>query len=312
MKQKILIRCDASKKIGLGHLSRCLVLAKRFQKEGAKIYFAIRENSLAIQRLQEEDFEYFLPNTSSYDGWLQHLVDKNSINIFIGDTRDNLPVNTIKTFQRKGVLCVALDEPSEYAKECDICFYPPHAQIDKQEYKGKVYQGFEYVILRDEFYKEHIKISNKRPNILVMMGGTDAHNLSLNVTQQLLDNSDDIDISLIINQNHPDYKILSNLSPKVKCYSNIKNMATFLMQIDFAIITFGISAYELVAMKIPAYHICLDDDHYNASEFFERNGYAKKFKKGDFKLNAINLDIHFTSPIYHNFITKAILHETRR
>lgn len=306
MPQKILIRCDASKEIGLGHLSRCLVLAKQFQKEGAKIYFAIRKNPLAIQTLQEEDFEYFLPRTTSYNGWLQDLVDENSINIFIGDVRDNLLTKTIQTFKAKKILTVALDEPSEYAKECDICFYPPHAKIDTQKYKGKIYQGFEYVVLRDEFYKPHQKIKNQKSHILVMMGGTDAHNLSLQVVQQLLSSKIDADISLIISKNHPDYKKLSTIAPNVKLYSNIKDMAIFLTQIDFAIITFGVSAYELVAMGIFAYHICLDDDHYSASEFFERNGYAKRVKTEEIERLK---EIQFSSlqtVIETNLIVKAI------
>jgi len=309
MQQNILIRCDASKEIGLGHLSRCLVLAKGFRQKNHKVFFAIRENSLAIQIIKDKGFEFFLPSSTDYDQWLQKEVDINNISIFIGDVRDNLPPRTIQNFQKKGILCIAVDEPSEYAKECDICFYPPHTKIESHEYKGKVYQGFEYVILRDQFYKTHKKHYHNKPNLLVMMGGTDTYNLSFTIIQQLLLKKIDTNISLIINKNHQDFLQLSNIAPSVKLHSNIQDMATFLTQIDFAIITFGVSAYELVAMGIPAYHICLDDDHYNASDFFEKNGYAKRIKKTDIKtLESLPL-LSFEKKAIPNLIIQTILSE---
>ena len=40
---KVLFRLDASDQIGMGHLSRCLVLADALQQEGAEITFACRQ-----------------------------------------------------------------------------------------------------------------------------------------------------------------------------------------------------------------------------------------------------------------------------
>jgi len=66
-------------------------------------------------------------------------------------------------------------------------------------------------------------------------------------------------------------------------------MAEFLITIDFAIISFGVSAYELVAMRIPAIHICLDEDHWTSSEVFEGMDYAVRIKKDKIYHLSINL-----------------------
>ncbi len=60
--------------------------------------------------------------------------------------------------KNKNILTVAIDEPSDYAKECVYMFLSTKALIiDKTKYKGKVYQGLEYVILRPEFYEKFEK-----------------------------------------------------------------------------------------------------------------------------------------------------------
>jgi UDP-2,4-diacetamido-2,4,6-trideoxy-beta-L-altropyranose hydrolase len=278
--KKVVFRVDASKEIGLGHLTRCLSLANKFRNYGHKIYFLINENKIAINEIKEQKFE-FLYNS-------QFSILNFQFDIFIADVRNELSKENIKKLKEKGVLTVAIDSSNEYSKECDICFYPPHSKIKKEQYKGKIYQGFEYVILRDEFYKKYKKIKNKIPNVLVMMGGTDAHNLTLSVVKQLLSLKQKFNISVVIRKGHKDYDIIKNISPSVKVYSDIKNMAKFLTKINFGIISFGVTAYELLAMQIPAIHICLDEDHWSASEYFEKNCYAKRYKKDDLKFEDIN------------------------
>ena len=57
---KVVIRADASIKIGTGHVMRCLTLAKGLVEKGAKVQFICRDHSgNLIERIRQEGFEVY-------------------------------------------------------------------------------------------------------------------------------------------------------------------------------------------------------------------------------------------------------------
>lgn len=314
MSKTILIRCDGYKEIGLGHIMRCLGVAKQLKDLGHKVIFATQNKNSGFEKIQQENFEILPIDKSVFDYqlWIECLLGQIQIDIFIGDVRDGLPIEVIQLMKKNNILTVAIDEPSDYAKECDVCFYPPHAQIDTSAYKGKVYQGFEYVILREEFYKPFTKIKNEIPNVLVMMGATDACNLTLPVLQILETNEQIFTISVVIQQAHPDLEAIkafvNKSHRKIQIFSNIYDMSTFLNTIDFGIITFGMSAYELVVKNIPAVHICLSVEHIQATKYFFKNKYALYTTKNNLSIHDNFFKMKINSLLnYKNFIIQHIL-----
>lgn len=314
--KNILIRCDASQTIGLGHITRCLVLANEFKKSGNNIIFAIKNNELAIEKIKEQQFDMLISNDDNFDyfKWIVDIIEQQKIDIFIGDIRDGFPIELISYMKNKNILTVAIDEPSDYAKECDICFYPPHAIIDKTKYKGKVYQGLEYVILRPEFYEKFEKVKNKIPNVLVMMGGTDAYNLTLPVIKKLDKKDEYFEISVILSEKNKDFSLLNEFkrtaNHKINIYNKIDNMAYFLNNIDYAVISFGASAYEMLLMTIPSVHVCLNDEHYEASNYFSLNGYAERYYMNAIHQIVINKKEIKKDLVNCNNIEKRILNAT--
>ena len=278
--KNILIRCDASQSIGLGHITRCLVLANKFRKSKCKVFFAIKNNELAIEKIKEQQFDMLISNDDNFDyfKWIVDIIEQQKIDIFIGDIRDGFPIKLISYMKSKNILTVAIDEPSDYAKECDMCFYPPHAIIDKTKYKGKVYQGLEYVILRPEFYENFEKVKNEIPNVLVMMGGTDAYNLTLPVIKKIDTCKENFEIKLILSEKHKDIDVLNKFAKiskhKVIIYNKVENMASFLNNIDFAVSQFGTVAYEYLIKNIPAIYIHNDKEDRCIYNYFLNNSYA--------------------------------------
>ncbi len=275
----ILIRCDASKEVGLGHITRCIVLANKFRDDRNRVYFAIRNYEIAIEKLKEQRFDMLIADDDfNYFNWIEDIIEQQKIDIFIGDIRDGFPIDLIFYMKNKNILTIAIDEPSEYAKECDLCFYPPHSNIDKSKYKGKVFQGLEYVILRDEFYKEYEKKKNIIPNILVMMGGTDAYNLTFPLIKQIDKFKEKFEISVILSVRHRDINLLNKFikisNHKISVYNKVEGMGTFLNSIDFAISQFGTVTYEYLIKNIPAIYIYNDKEELNVYTYFINNSYA--------------------------------------
>ena len=278
--KNILIRCDASQTIGLGHITRCLVLANKFRKSKCKVFFAIKNNELAIEKIKAQQFDMIIASNDNFDyfNWIEKILKENEIDIFIGDIRDGFPIELISYMKNRNILTVAIDEPSSYAKECDLCFYPPHAIIDKTKYKGKVYQGLEYVILRPEFYENFEKVKNEIPNVLVMMGGTDAYNLTLPVIKKIDTCKENFEIRVILSEKHKDLDLLNEFlkisNHKVIIYNKVENMASFLNNIDFAVSQFGTVAYEYLIKNIPAIYIHNDKEDRCIYNYFLNNSYA--------------------------------------
>ncbi len=273
--KNILFRCDASKEIGLGHITRCLVLANQFRDDGHRVYFAIKNYQITIEKLKEQKFDMLIADKEfDYFDWIEEILKEKEIDVFIGDIRDGFPIELISYMKNKNILTVAIDEPSPYAKECDLCFYPPHANINKLEYKGKVFQGLEYVILRDEFYKSFKKKKNDIPNILVMMGGTDAYNLTLPVVKKIDECKEVFEISVILSRKHEDTDLLNQFTKisnhKIITYDKIENMGSFLNDIDFAISQFGTIVYELIVKRVPAKVLALEEINIDLIKFFSK------------------------------------------
>lgn len=275
-KLNILIRCDASVTIGFGHVTRCLVLAQSFKEKGHRVSFAMKNHALGINKVTDQGFKVHLsPTPFNYNHWLQTLTSQLAVNIFIGDVRDGLPIQTIQQLKSKNIFTIAIDEPSDYRKACDLCFYPPHAQLEQLDWNGfagQIKQGLEYVLLRPEFYQNYQKTANNPASVLIMMGGTDPERLTLPLVKNLLKTKTPMNLKVIISLEHPDFDEINH--EPLSIYSNVTNMAHFLTTIDYAIISFGISAYELITMGIPATHICLNEDHIQASQYFQKHRLA--------------------------------------
>lgn len=319
MYKNVLIRCDASETIGLGHVTRCLVLANQFRDNGYKVYFAIKNNKLSKEKLSEQKFTMFIAEKKdfNYFVWIENILIDNNINIFIGDIRDGFPVELIYLMKRKKILTVAIDEPSTYAKECDICFYPPHAKINKTEYKGKIFQGLEYVLLRKEFYCNYIREETNLSNILIFMGGTDPYNLSLSTLKKLDKSNDKFIINIIVPKNHKDkdkiFQFRKESLHPLNIYQDVKDMSTFLNKIDYSICSFGTIIYELISKSIPSLCYILSDediiiDYLKDNGFIftsniEKNNIDKLFriKNKNFKIDNFSSKIIEKIFLYSNY-----------
>ena len=285
LKLNTLFRCDGSVEIGLGHVVRCLALADELKENyGCNIYFAMRRSELGISQVKES-YPIFKSNEQifDYEDWLSDCIKKSNAEILIMDIRDGLTIEQLKAIKKKtGIKVVTLDDPEDKRLEADLAFYPPIPQLEKtnwDEFQGVLYVGWEFVILRKEFSKTYPKPNNSIPNILVSMGGTDEKNMTDFVVNSLNEIKEAFKAIILVGPGYSHLeKLESNLklvNYKFELYQNPDNVAEVMSTANLAIISFGVTAYELAALKIPSIYFCLTCDHEESSTLFEHEGIGK-------------------------------------
>ena len=282
---KILFRCDGSVETGMGHVIRCLALADYLKdNHGCKIYFAMRQSDLGINKVKEK-YQVLESNEKdfNYKEWLVDCAEETKANIFIMDMRDGLTRVELKSIKIKTIIkVVTIDDPEDKRLEADLAFYPPVPQLDKLNwngFNGELYVGWENVILRKEFFKKYPKPKNTPQNILVSMGGTDEKNMTEYVIESLNQINKKFKVKIIVGNGYPFLQQLKKSLEKVQfefeLNQNPKNIAEIMSQADFAIISFGQTAYELAALNVPALYFCLTKDHENSAQLFIKERFGK-------------------------------------
>ena len=278
----ILFRCDGSVEIGMGHVVRCLALADHLKEHhNCNIHFAMRQSELGINKVKES-YQVLQSNEKyfNYKEWIVDCVEETKANIFIMDMRDGLTREELKSIKKKtGIKVVTIDDPEEKRLEADMAFYPPVPQLKNANwdgFKGELYIGWEYVILRNEFLKQYPKPNNEIPNILVSMGGTDEKNMTDFVINSLNQINEKFKTLVIVGAGYPYLeqlkKSLKDVRFEFELHQNSKKIAELMTQTDFAIISFGQTAYELAALNIPAIYLCFTNDHNDSAQLFVETG----------------------------------------
>ncbi len=279
----ILFRADGSSKIGLGHLIRikCLmdflvkqnpttrcVLATRQTPEMATIF---AQTPHAIEQGDPSDDQ-------NYSSWIENLAKTYKIDIFIGDVRDGLPISCIENLRRCGIFTVAIDEPSDYRRAVDAVFYPPIPQVQEMDwtgFQGRIYSGWEYVLLREEFIDQKITADFSQPKLLLSFGGTDPEGLTSRCLELLQKLQFSGEVNVLVG---PTFKYLQQLEIsakactfKVSIYKNPAKTADVFKNCDRGLISFGVTAYELAALSVPAVFLCRSSEHLQSAEIFVRS-----------------------------------------
>jgi len=288
----ILIRCDGSPEIGLGHVVRCLALTDELHEvHNCHITFAMVTGPLGIQTVKNKGYPVITYQNSSkifdYEGWLNECVSKSEAEAIIFDVRDGLTRTVMDNLRKKGILTVTIDDPEDKRLSADLAFYPPIPQIkliDWTGFTGELHIGWKWVIIRKEFSTTPCSTPNascsKIPKILVTMGGSDPEGLTIKAVKALemiqFEGSFEVIIVLGSGFQYKEEleKLISGCKQHFELRKNVHNMAELMAQSDLAVASFGMTAYELAAIGVPAIYLCLTEDHAESASAFVKEGMA--------------------------------------
>jgi len=269
---KIIFRCDVSSDIGLGHVIRCLTVAKELRDQN-QIIFATTENEMnsyiragnfkIIFKERGETEEVFLDRISSILNPDIIVIDKKYP--YSADCLDHLKQNKTKI--------VMIDNICEGMSVSDEIIFP-NAHLDKnilkkylsEEQIKNVKTGPEYVILRDEILGLKNKVVHNLhtpPNIVVTTGGTDPEGVLIRLIPWLKEMDLKANILLLVGQA---FKFKNELEHLIGNLPNNFHVVPYSLQElikgDIVICTFGVSIYEMIYLQIPT--ICISHNLENA------------------------------------------------
>lgn len=287
-KHVVLFRCDGDEKLGLGHVSRCLALADELKTiHECGVTFAVGRGILAENRIREAGYPVELkPASSDESTWLNRIVQRLRPETLVLDIRSDISKKDAESWRDKGLLIVSIDDPTNNRLLADLVFYPPVPQVNRLDwstFSGERFVGWEWLILDKSFYRMSVqkkKAPGQRqrntPAILVSMGGTDPQGMTVTVVSALKKLGETFSVTLVLGAGFSHKReleeVLDDCRFKVDVYKNVKNMPELMAASDFAIISFGVTAYELAVMEVPSLYLCLTHDHAESAAEFVRAG----------------------------------------
>lgn len=273
----IIFRVDSGSIIGMGHVMRCLNLARCINN--ANISFICKKHSGNIIHLIKKYFkvhELDINKNVTYDtntwlgsDWSDDVEQTNNYMINIDmiiidhyaiDEQWERIINAKKI--------IVIDDIFNRKHYCDVLIN--QNMIGQNLYleltnNCKYLFGLEYIILNSYFIKEIPKEINEIKRVHICMG-SDTYNL----TEKILET--------LINNFNFEYDVVSNRDIKydnVNIYNNIDNMAQLINKADVCIGSCGTSTYERIYLGKPSITYTIADNQLYIAKTQEKLGTIK-------------------------------------
>jgi spore coat polysaccharide biosynthesis predicted glycosyltransferase SpsG len=248
--------------IGTGHLFRCLAISKWLKNTiKADISFYLVRSSEDNQNIAAN----IIRERSSYNVTIisDNSIDKVCSNIAIVDNLDT-SYSIMKELRGNVDTLVSIDNTSESRVLADITINPLYYNLKDPSYvrKKNEYIGPKYQIISPEYFQFKNKHNSYVKNILIIQGGSDPFGITYKIVKDieslLLVNSN-IVINVVSGPASKDVSLFSSVSKRYKnriiFHRNIINMSNFLRNIDLAISSVGVVAFEVSSLGIPSIYV---------------------------------------------------------
>jgi UDP-2,4-diacetamido-2,4,6-trideoxy-beta-L-altropyranose hydrolase len=285
---RVVFRVDASLKMGVGHIMRCLALAQVLKESGANVEFISRklEGNL-IDKIHSSGFNVYeleilkdfeVDNKLAYSHWLGatqqqdaddciNILKKEKINWLIVD---HYAINEdwqkmLKPYCKK---LMVIDDLADRKHQCDLLLDQNFAR-NPQDYKSlvpascKLLLGSKFSLLRAEFFKWRKYSLERRSKpefkkLLVNMGGIDLKNVTESVLDELkmCNLPSDVDIIVVMGVSAPhieSVRLKAGMLPyKVEIKVDVNNMAEVMANVDISIGASGATTWERCCLGLPS------------------------------------------------------------
>ena len=318
----ILLRVDASEKLGLGHLMRSIALAQGLKKKSVHPFFIIKEAKEAdliadygfdLQKISQKlNFKEDALRTMDIAAQLNAhavIVDLSHQSNVVDHINF---VEYFRTLKKQGMTLIVFDDYKKIDFAVDIHIIPYYG-AEATDYhfsdKTKPLLGLDYFIFREEFIKEDTvlrTIKKSGHNVLVSMGGSDPANVTEKIVESLSDINKSMPLTLKVvlggGFNSLRYKTVLHQIQKLYTYGtcdvieNAKNMPELMLWSDVVITGGGLIKYEaaltgspniIISQKSIEAERC--EDYANRTNAAIHLGHFKDFKKDRIARTVVNL-----------------------
>ena len=106
------------------------------------------------------------------------------------------------------------------------------------------------------------------------MGGTDPLGLTLPAVEAIAKLSPTFNATVVLGPGAPPHfeSEISRVAPRFEIIRAPNDLPRLMAEADLGVISFGVTAYELAALGVPALYLCLTPDHALSASAFEAAG----------------------------------------
>lgn len=259
------VRADAGRRMGAGHVMRCLALSQGWREAGGKaVFLSAALPAGLIERLRGESIEVI-----DVDGEPGSADDAASTRasaarcgaewlVIDGYQFDDAFVGAARA-EGAGVLVID-DVGFAHASAAD-CILNQNIYADESLYPGvttstRLLLGARYAMLRDEFVSRPLPLGGRGRRIVVSMGGGDPAGVTITAVRALAElDRDDVEALVLIGGSADDGGIeeaAGRCRIAVRVQRAVQDMAEVLAGSELAVCAAGSVAWELCFMGVPA------------------------------------------------------------
>lgn len=276
------IRADANEEIAMGHIMRCIAIAKQIRKLGEDVVFIMSDYGVE-DKILEEGFQYFCLNNDYQDkeaeiGDFLRVIKEMKIDTILLDSYQITKkyVDRLHEF----VKIVYIDDLNAFKYSVDaVVNYTYNANADLYSGKGygddvKFYLGNRYIPLREEFPSNSIKVSQDVEGIFITTGGTDKFDMVVDLLQVFCKGKfKNIKKYIVVGKFYDRYDELKNRENEyLKFYKNINNIYDVMKKCDIAISAGGTTVAELCSMGVPTIAFSMADNQVEGVRAYDTAG----------------------------------------
>lgn len=268
-RKKIAIVPNASESAGTKHINRCLSVASKLVFHD--ILFLLEEtHQLGIDIIEKYNYNYKI-----YDGKddLINCLRDYSPDLLLNDIADTSS-EYISILRDEGYFVINFEDLGTGSGLANVVF---DALYEHDLSEKNIYTGYEYYLLRDEFYFQPQKIiTHAVNNVLITFTGEDEDNLTEKIINSILSTNYEGRINVIVGLTYPNLEGLiskyeSNQS--IQIYQNVSNISEFMFKADIIFSSASKRMYDICSLGVPT--ICLCQNERELSHVFanESNGF---------------------------------------